>query len=169
MSKFIVVGNTIMNVDRIGAVWIEDNIAVTRRPIGGLNGAYSVLFEIDCGAHTHTTYMTGYPTREAANKFIKEVFDALKDVTKEKDEKAETSGKPEPVLFEKYKDQWVKAKLTYHTSRLRALTDGEVYRIQPYMSMVGKRFQCRSEHFKGLRSYSWDDVQFVLVEEGGEQ
>lgn len=76
MSKFIIVGETIMNVDRIGAVHIVDNLTVDRN-ISGITESYSVQFEIDCGANTHHTYMTGYPTREAANEFLTKMFDAL--------------------------------------------------------------------------------------------
>lgn len=107
-----------------------------------------------------------FNTYAEAKEWVDKLFKML---TAEKNE-TETSGKPEPVSFEKYQDQWVKAKLTYHESRLKTLKDGEVYRIMPYLSMCDRRrFQCKSEHFKGLRNYSWEDVQFELVEEGGEQ
>lgn len=79
MSKFVVFGETIMNVDKISAVWIIDNHAVCQ-DIKGLSGLYSVQFEIDCGGTTHTTYMAGYPTKEAAREALGRVFSTLKDM-----------------------------------------------------------------------------------------
>ena len=160
MSKFIIVGETIMNVNRIGAVYIVDNLTVDRH-ISGLTGAYSVQFEIDCGANTHITYMTGYQTREAANEFLTKMFDALNG-NKEKEE--ENSGKPEPVSFEKYEGQWVKAKLTYKNARFKAIQEGEVYMIKPYSSRCNtKCVAVRNCLLQGERRYYWKDVQFELV------
>ncbi len=153
-----------MNVDRIGAAYIVDNLTVDRH-ISGLNGSYSVQIEIDCGAHTHSTYMTCYPTREAANEFLTKMFDTLNG---NKEKEAENSGKPEPVSFEKYEDQWVKAKLTYKNGRLKAIQEGEVYMIKPYSSRCNtKCVAVRNLLLQGERRYYWKDVQFELVEEGG--
>lgn len=160
MRKFIIVGETIMNIDRIGAVYIVDNLTVDRH-ISDLTGAYSVQFEIDCGANTHYTYMTGYQTREAANEFLTKMFDTLNG---NKEKEAENSGKPEPVLFEKWQDQWVKAKLVYKDSRIRAIKEDEVYMIKPYIGEWDRKCvairDCSSQK---ERRYHWKDFQFVLV------
>lgn len=160
MSKFIIVGETIMNVNRIGAVYIVDNLTVDRH-ISGLTGAYSVQFEIDCGATTHTTYMTGYQTREAANEFLTKIFDALNG---NKEKEAENSGKPVIVSFEMYQNQWVKAKLVCKDSRVRAIKEGEVYMIKPYIGGYDRKCvairDCSSQK---EHRYFWNKVQFELV------
>lgn len=163
MRKFIIVGETIINIDRIGAAYIVDNLTVDRH-ISGLTGSYSVQIEIDCGAHTHTTYMTGYQTREAANEFLTKMFDTLNG---NKEKEAENSGKPEPVSFEKYEDQWVKAKLTYNGSRMK-LEVGKEYMIRPFAARNAyaehKYVLVRpKENSKITKHLDWDAVQFVLA------
>lgn len=86
-------------------------------------------------------------------------------------ETTDFTGKPVPVSFDVYKDQWVKARLTYHTSRISAIKVGEVYTIRPYKSYSDKEaVAVRGDSIKGEKKYFWDDVQFELVDvkKGGE-
>ncbi len=149
-----------MNIDRIGAVYIVDNLTVDRH-FSGLTGAYSVQVDIDCGSHTHTTYMTGYQTREAANEFLTKMFDVLNG---NKEKEAENSGKPEPVSFYDYQNQWVKAKLVCKDSRVRAIKEDEVYMIKPYIGEYDRKCvvirDCSSQK---EHRYFWNKFQFELV------